>query len=104
MKKLLLISALCAGLCSSCSNNDEPLNIPPIEPTFELVELDTRTQEEIAKTGNDFANKLMLQMNQQVTDQNMMISPMSLQYALGMLSNGCDETALKEITDRKSVV
>ena len=99
MKKLLLISALCAGLCSSCSNNDVPLNIPPIEPTFELVELDTRTQEEIAKTGNDFANKLMLQMNQQVTDQNMMISPMSLQYALGMLSNGCDETALKEITD-----
>lgn len=99
MKKLLLISALCAGLCSSCSNNDEPLNIPPIEPTFELVELDTRTQKEIAKTGNDFANKLMLQMNQQVTDQNMMISPMSLQYALGMLSNGCDETALKEITD-----
>ena len=99
MKKLLLISALCAGLCSSCSNNDEALNIPPIEPTFELVELDTRTQKEIAKTGNDFANKLMLQMNQQVTDQNMMISPMSLQYALGMLSNGCDETALKEITD-----
>ena len=99
MKKLLLISALCAGLCSSCSNNDEPLNIPPIEPTFELVELDTRTQKEIAKTGNDFANKLMLQMNQQVTDQNMMISPMSLQYALGMLSNGCDEAELKEITD-----
>jgi serpin B len=99
MKKLLLISALCAGLCSSCSNNDEPLNIPPIEPTFELVELDTRTQKEIAKTGNDFANKLMLQMNQQVTDQNMMISPMSLQYALGMLSNGCDEATLKEITD-----
>ncbi|MBR5204142.1 MAG: serpin family protein [Bacteroidaceae bacterium] len=99
MKKLLLISALCAGLCSSCSNNDEPLNIPPIEPTFELVELDTRTQEEIAKNGNVFANKLMLQMNQQVTDQNMMISPMSLQYALGMLSNGCDEAALKEITD-----
>lgn len=99
MKKLLLISALCAGLCSSCSNNDEPLDIPPVEPTFELVELDTRTQKEIAKTGNDFANKLMLQMNQQVTDQNMMISPMSLQYALGMLSNGCDETALKEITD-----
>ena len=99
MKKLLLISALCAGLCSSCSNNDDPLDIPPVEPTFELVELDTRTQKEIAKTGNDFANKLMLQMNQQVTDQNMMISPMSLQYALGMLSNGCDETALKEITD-----
>lgn len=99
MKKLLLISALCAGLCSSCSNNDEPLNIPPIEPTFELVELDTRTQKEIAKTGNDFANKLMLQMNQQVPDANLMISPMSLQYALGMLSNGCSETALKEITD-----
>ena len=99
MKKLLLISALCAGIYSSCSNNDEPLNVPPIEPTFELVELDTRTQEEIAKTGNVFANNLMLQMNQLVTNQNMMISPMSLQYALGMLSNGCDEAALKEITD-----
>lgn len=46
-----------------------------------------------------FANKLMLQMNRQVPDANLMISPMSLQYALGMLSNGCSETALKEITD-----
>ena len=116
MKKLLLISALCAGLCSSCSDNYETPADPvtpdvpvipndsvipniPIEPELELMELDTRTQEEIAQTGNIFANNLMIQMNQQVTDKNMMISPMSLQYAFGMLSNGCDETALKEITD-----
>ena len=73
--------------------------VPPVNPTFELVELDAHTRNAIASQGNVFANKLMLQMNQQVPDANLMISPMSLQYALGMLSNGCSETALKEITD-----
>ena len=100
MKRLLLITALCAALCSSCSNDDTPaVPAPPVNPTFELVELDARTRNAIASQGNVFANKLMLQMNRQVPDANLMISPMSLQYALGMLSNGCSETALKEITD-----
>lgn len=100
MKRLLLITALCAALCSSCSNDDTPaVPAPPVNPTFELVELDAPTRNAIAQQGNVFANKLMLQMNQQVPDANLMISPMSLQYALGMLSNGCSETALKEITD-----
>ena len=100
MKRLLLITALCAALCSSCSNDDTPaVPAPPVNPTFELVELDARTRNAIAQQGNVFANKLMLQMNRQVPDANLMISPMSLQYALGMLSNGCSETALKEITD-----
>ena len=100
MKRLLLITALCAAFCSSCSNDDTPaVPAPPVNPTFELVELDARTRNAIASQGNVFANKLMLQMNQQVPDANLMISPMSLQYALGMLSNGCSETALKEITD-----
>ena len=100
MKRLLLITALCAALCSSCRNDDTPaVPAPPVNPTFELVELDARTRNAIAQQGNVFANKLMLQMNRQVPDANLMISPMSLQYALGMLSNGCSETALKEITD-----
>lgn len=103
MKRLLLITALCAGLCSSCSNSDTPAApepiIDPILPTFALPELDARTQKAIAQQGNVFATNLMLQMNKQVPDANLMISPMSLQYALGMLSNGCDKAALKEITD-----
>ena len=106
MKKLLLFAALCVGLCSSCSNSDDiPANpeIYPIEPTYTLPELDSRTHEAIASLGNDFANNLMLEMNKQVPHQNLMISPMSLQYALGMLSNGCDEMALKEITNTLSM-
>ena len=113
MKRLLLITALCAGLCSSCSNSHDTPAVPEpvidpvlpdtivnkVEPSIALPELDARTRNAIASQGNVFANKLMLQMNQQVPDANLMISPMSLQYALGMLSNGCSETALKEITD-----
>lgn len=113
MKRLLLITALCAGLCSSCSNShDTPAAPEPeicpvlpdtvvnkVESSITLPELDARTQKAIASQGNVFANKLLLQMNQQVPDANLMISPMSLQYALGMLGNGCSEAALKEIAD-----
>lgn len=95
MKKLLFIAALFSIFISSC-NNDTP-DVPT--PPDQWIELDSRTQKEMAETGNTFATNLMLQMNQQVTDRNMMISPMSLQFALGMLSNGADETALEEITD-----
>ena len=103
MKKLLFIAAFCMGLCSSCNNDDTPATpnpeVCPVTPTSPLPELDSKTHKAIASTGNDFARHLLLQMNKQVPDKNLMISPMSLQYALGMLSNGCDETALKEITD-----
>lgn len=101
MKRLLLITVLCAGLCSSCTNSHDTPAVPepPVNPTFELVELDARTQKAIAQQGNVFAGNLLLQMDKQLPDANLMISPMSLQYALGMLSNGCSETALKEITD-----
>lgn len=100
MKKLLLFAALFIGLCSSCSNNDTPeMPETPTPPPSQWIELDKRTQEEMASTGNDFAHNLMQQMNKQIPNENMMISPMSLQFALGMLSNGADEEALKEITD-----
>ena len=113
MKRLLLITALCAGLCSSCINShDTPAAPEPVidpvlpdtvvnkvESSIALPELDARTQKAIASQGNVFAGNLLLQMDKQLPDANLMISPMSLQYALGMLSNGCSETALKEITD-----
>lgn len=108
MKKLLLFTTLCIGLCSSCSNSNDTPAIPepevcPTEPTYTLPELDSRTIEAIASLGNNFAGNLMLEMNKQVAEQNLMISPMSLQYALGMLSNGCDEVAWKEITNALSM-
>ena len=108
MKKLLLFTALCIGFCTSCNNSNDTPPIPepevcPVEPTYTLPKLDSRTHEAIASLGNDFASNLMLEMNKQVPDQNLMISPMSLQYALGMLSNGCDEMALKEITNTLSM-
>ena len=95
MKKLLFIATLLAGLCWSCDNNTPDMPTPPEQ----WIDLDSRTQEEMAENGNIFATNLMVQMNQQIPDKNMMISPMSLQFALGMLSNGADEVALKEITD-----
>lgn len=95
MKKLLFIVTLLTGLCFSCTNDTPDMPTPPDQ----WIDLDSRTQEEMAENGNIFAANLMAQMNQQIPDKNMMISPMSLQFALGMLSNGTDEAALKEITD-----
>lgn len=95
MKKLLFIATLVTGLCWSCDNDTPDMPTPPEQ----WIELDSRTQEEMAATGNAFANNLMIQMNRQIPDRNIMISPMSLQFALGMLSNGADEEALQQITD-----
>ena len=97
MKKRLFILTLCTVLCSACSNNDIP--DVPSPPPSQWIDLDSRTQAEMAATGNIFANNLMLQMSKHVPNKNMMISPMSLQFALGMLANGADDEAMKEITD-----
>lgn len=99
MKKLLLIATLLIGFLTSCNNEGTP-SIP--EPTIDPIllpfpELDSRTQEAIVKKGNVFANDLMTLMNQEVPDKNMMISPLSIQFVLGMASNGANEEALQEI-------
>lgn len=98
MKKLFFTLILTLGLCCSCSNDDTP-SVPDRPIPNNIIELESRVKKEISETGNNFANKFMLEMNRQVSNQNMMISPMSLQIALGMLSNGADEEALQEITN-----
>ena len=97
MKKLLLIATLLIGFLTSCNNEGTPF-IP--EPTIDPIllpfpELDSRTQEAIVKKGNVFANDLMTLMNQEVPDKNMMISPLSIQFVLGMASNGANEEAVR---------
>lgn len=98
MKKLFFTFILTLGLCCSCSNDDTP-SIPDRPVPNNIIELESRVKKEISEAGNSFANNFMLEMSRQVPNQNMMVSPMSLQIALGMLSNGADEEALQEITD-----
>ena len=85
MKKTMLWVAV-ALLMTACSMNDgaeekpEPVICPPAG--FEL----TRGEQELVNHGNDFAFNLFREVAQE--DKSLMLSPVSITYALGMLNNG----------------
>ena len=91
MKKIFLLLCL-SLLVGSCSNNDTPSVDNPGEKL--KIELDAQ-QRSICEKGNDFARKLLLQTTEE--NENVLLSPLSLQVALGMLANGANEDAYNEI-------
>lgn len=97
MKNLFLLLCLLL-LASSCSNNDTPSIDNPGEKLN--IELDFQ-QRSICEKGNDFAGKLLLQTAEE--NENVLLSPLSLQVALGMLANGANEEAYNEIVTTLSM-
>lgn len=91
MKVNLLILCMFLLACS-CSDNDTPSVDNPGEKL--KIELDAQ-QRSICEKGNDFARKLLLQTTEE--NENVLLSPLSLQVALGMLANGANEDAYNEI-------
>ena len=80
-----------AGMCSCSSNDteDKPLSNEdnkPIELTL------TRAEQDLVNESNDFAFNLMRQVSTPPTDgqkeKSIILSPISITYALGMLNNG----------------
>ena len=71
--------------------SDEPFTEPPTEPVY--------TDEEIESKGsqamNDFSVKLLK--GSVADDENTLVSPLSVMYALGMTENGANGNTLREM-------
>lgn len=93
LNKLLLLGCL-PFLFVSCNNDDDFYND---QGTGEKVKIELDVQQRvIQKKGNDFANRLMAHVIKE--NENALVSPLSLQVALGMLANGANEQACNEIS------
>ena len=84
---MMATAAMCS--CSSNDTEDKPLSNEdnkPIELTL------TRAEQDLVNESNDFAFNLMRQVSTPPTDgqkeKSIILSPISITYALGMLNNG----------------
>ena len=59
----------------------------------------TRDERQLVQKNNDFAFRLMREARKEKENQSLMLSPLSITYALGMLNNGADGQTQKEIND-----
>ena len=105
MKTLnLTIFALCSILMISCQNiksekiddSESSFDVFSPTPTEEISRVSlSEKQTEYVNTSNDMAFKLI---NKLYNDDNMVCSPLSLQYAMAMTANGASGETLEEIT------
>ena len=95
MKQVLFGMLLCLPFLS-CNDDVEE---QAISPTMQPIELNA-TEKEMAAQQGDFASTLSLELCRQLGGEktdNWLVSPFSLQCALGMLSNGAAEETHDEI-------
>ena len=95
MKQVLFGMLLCLPFLS-CNDGVEEQSI---SPTMQPIELNA-TEKEMAAQQGDFASTLSLELCRQLGGEktdNWLVSPFSLQCALGMLSNGAAEETHDEI-------
>ena len=103
MKTAGLLSVAAGFLCmASCSDIDSvkvknPIAISSPSPTEQIskVTLDD-TQSGYVKAGNEMAFRLLDEM---FCEENLICSPLSLQYAIAMAANGASGETLQEIID-----
>lgn len=95
MKQFLLLSMLLCLPFLSCNDDVEEQSI---SPTMQPIELNA-TEKEMAAQQGDFASTLSLVLYRQLGERtdNWLVSPFSLQCALGMLSNGASGETHNEI-------
>lgn len=94
MKQILFGMLLCLPFLS-CNDDVEEQSILP---TMQPIELNA-TEKEMAAQQGDFASTLSLELYRKLGEKtdNWLVSPFSLQCALGMLSNGAAEETHDEI-------
>lgn len=95
MKQKLLLGMLLCLPFVACNDDVED----PASPTLQPIELNA-TEKEMAAQQGDFASTLSLELCRQLGGEktdNWLVSPFSLQCALGMLSNGAAEETHDEI-------
>ena len=100
----LLFFALCSILMISCQNiksekiddTESSFDVFSPTPTEEISRVSlSEKQTEYVNTSNDMAFKLI---NKLYNDDNLVCSPLSLQYAMAMTANGANGETLEEIT------
>lgn len=100
----LVIFALCSILMISCQNiksekiddSESSFDVFSPTPTEEISRVSlSEKQTEYVNTSNDMAFKLI---NKLYNDDNLVCSPLSLQYAMAMTANGASGETLEEIT------
>ena len=93
MKQVLFGMLLCLPF-TACNDDVEG----PVSPTLQPIELNANEKEMATRQG-DFASTLSLELYRQLGEKtdNWMVSPFSLQCALGMLSNGANGETREEI-------
>jgi serpin B len=82
-----------AGMLSSCEKSDEPSKKEP--PEIKLLEKST----EIIEADKAFGFELFREVYNLSEEDNLMISPLSVSYALGMTYNGAAGTTLEAFRD-----
>lgn len=94
MKQMLLLGMLLCLPFAACNDDVEE----PVSPTLQPIELNVIEKEMAAQQG-DFASALSLEVYRQLGEKtdNWLVSPFSLQCALGMLSNGANGETREEI-------
>ena len=96
MKQFLLLSMLLCLPFTACNDDVEEQSILP---TMHPIELNA-TEKEMAAQQGDFTSTLSLELCRQLGGEktdNWLVSPFSLQCALGMLSNGANGETHDEI-------
>lgn len=96
MKQFLLLSMLLCLPFTACNDDVEEQSILPIMQPIEL----NATEKAMAAQQGDFASTLSLELCRQLGGEktdNWLVSPFSLQCALGMLSNGANGETHDEI-------
>ncbi|MBO4590760.1 MAG: hypothetical protein J5698_07300 [Bacteroidaceae bacterium] len=107
-KSILFLSLLAAVLLCSCESAIKPDEEPYIRNGGGIVDRIfnsqplslkiTSAEQAYSDKGSDFANDLFVEVCKQAKqDENVCLSPLSLEIALGMLANGVEPEAQKEL-------
>lgn len=98
MKKLILYYlACCTLLCVACSKDvkHSVFDITPPVPSSPITKVTlSEQQRESVQNGNNFSFALL---NSMFKGDNLFLSPLSVQFALGMALNGADGETAKQI-------
>ena len=101
---LVVLAALLLGSCESpIEPDDNPRPTPTdvkerIENATPLLLKATKAEQELAQAGTSFADDLFAEVCKKAKkDENVCLSPLSLEIALGMLANGVETEAQKEL-------
>ena len=98
MKRLILVLALAVlASCDLILNVDDPIDINSPDPTANLTKVTLSTEQQAyVNSGNSFAFNCLADLCKSGTD-NLIFSPLSLQYALAMTVNGASGETAEEI-------